>query len=345
MVSYKWTIFAGPFTDKPENDVQWGSAIMDLAAPVAPPTASPGEPDFIRRLPHGVEYTHVKTIIFNLPSWLTTLTWMVDPNEDPIWAAFRGKTFRTLDGLLQKRERACRTLPNAMASEERQRLIGLRHQFVVQFSAEINNPDRKGIKNKKWMTGRFVDPSRLDERFRPPGLVRPAIYLDVWQPPYRQPKLVERRVISSGPAPWGDPAVPWVDPDQLNQAWSEMFRRHFRDLMRRRRVRHGWRSRRVPVGWPLITQHAVPVLYDYLRPFYPARRYRHGRQYLSAGHYPARLRRDITDILRYELPHLARELTVARVTAAIERYVRKAPARRPQGLDMFRLYPRTGKKR
>ncbi len=36
-----------------------------------PGCPSPGEADFIRRLPHGVEYTHVKTIIFNLPSGLT----------------------------------------------------------------------------------------------------------------------------------------------------------------------------------------------------------------------------------------------------------------------------------
>lgn len=52
-----------------------------------------------------------------------------------------------------------------------------------------------------------------------------------------------------------------------------------------------WRSHREPVGWPLITQYAVPALYDYLRPFYSVRRYRHYRQIEAEGHYPAQLRR------------------------------------------------------
>jgi hypothetical protein len=83
-----------------------------------------------------------------------------------------------------------------------------------------------------------------------------------------------------------------------------------------------WRSKYPSVGWPLITQHLVPRLFDYLRPFYPVRHYRDHRQSVPAGHYSAQLRRDITDIVRLEVPHLARALTVGRVTAAIQRHVK-----------------------
>ncbi len=57
---------------------------------------SPDEPAVIRRLPPGVEYTHVKMIIHSLPSGLTTMTWAAEV-DDPIWAAFRGKPYRRLD--------------------------------------------------------------------------------------------------------------------------------------------------------------------------------------------------------------------------------------------------------
>ena len=79
-----------------------------------------------------------------------------------------------------------------------------------------------------------------------------------------------------------------------------------------------WRSNYSPEGWRLVTQHVVPQLYEHLSPFYPVRRYRRGGR-TGPGQYPARLRRDITDIIRFELP-MARRLTVARVTAAIQRY-------------------------
>lgn len=303
---------------------------MDLAAPKPPPTASPGEPDVIRRLPRGVEYTYVKMIILSLPSWLTTMTWAAREENDPVWKAFRGKTFRTLDRALQKREGACMALQESAATEERGRLIALRDQFVQQFLGEIGTPDQHGPKNKKWILIRNVDPSRFLPQFRPPEVTRPAVLIEVWRPPRREPTLVERRIVKSQPRSMGDREVNWIEPDHVNQTCSELFRKYFSNLMRRR-VGHRWRSRREPVGWPLITRHAVPLLYDYLRPFYSVRKYQDG----TAGHYPAQLRRDISDILRYELPHLAAELTIQRVTAAIQRHIRTADPRRPRGKDMF----------
>jgi hypothetical protein len=74
-------------------------------------------------------------------------------------------------------------------------------------------------------------------------------------------------------------------------------------------------------------EEAIEIQIDHVdsseraRPFYPVRHYRDHRQVEGAGHYSAQLRRDITDIIRLELPHLARELTIGRVTAAIQRYV------------------------
>jgi len=287
------------------------------------------EPAVLRRLPPEVEYTRVKMIVHSVPPWLTTITWAAQV-DDPIWAAFRGKPYRTLDRALRKRELACKGLRPRAAAKEHQRLMALRHEFVQQFLGEINHPNRRGTRSRKWISVRHVDPSRFLPQFRPSYLRRPGLVIEVWVPGRDAPKLLERRVVESGPSPWGKPKVNWVDPERVNRTCTEVFRRHFPDLMQTR-VGHHWRSHRSPEGWPLITRHAVPALYDYLRPFYSVRKYPAN----PAGLYPAQLRRDITDILRCELPHVSRELTVERVTAAIQRHVRRAPPTRPQGRNMF----------
>src|SRR5262249_12961907 len=127
--------------------------------------------------------------------------------------------------------------------------------------------------------------------------------------------VLEERVIDAGPAAW-DPSIPFIDPDAVDRAVLELLRKHFPRLLSVR-VGARWRSNYAPEGWKLVTQEVVPRLYEYLRPFYPVRRYRRvGRD--GPAQYQARLRRDITDIIRFELP-VARKLTVARVTAAIQR--------------------------
>ncbi len=199
----------------------------------------PGEPAVIRRLPLGVEYTHVKMLVHSLPPWLTTMTWAADV-DDPVWAGFRGKSYRALDWALRKRELACEGGPAPAAAEERQRLMALRQEFVQQFLGEINHPNRGGTRNRKWMSVRHVAPSRFLPQFRPPYLTRSGVVIEVWGPGRREPTLLDRRVVESGPPPWGDPKVKWVDLQRVHQSCTELFRKHFRDLMQKR-VGHHWR--------------------------------------------------------------------------------------------------------
>lgn len=54
----------------------------------------------------------MKMIVHSLPPWLTTMTWAAEV-DDPIWAALRGKPYRTLDRALGKRGVACGGLPDS----------------------------------------------------------------------------------------------------------------------------------------------------------------------------------------------------------------------------------------
>ena len=85
----------------------------------------------------------------------------------------------------------------------------------------------------------------------------------------------------------------------------------------------------------MLTRYAIPMLYDYLHPFYPVRSYRKERSYHTSGHYPRQLFRDIRDILQTEVPHLARDLTEAQVQGVVQRYLQHAPADCARGFDMF----------
>ena len=139
--------------------------------------------------------------------------------------------------------------------------------------------------------------------------------------------VLEERIIVSEPAAW-DPSIPFIAPDAVDRAVLDLLRKHFPRLLGIR-VSARWRSNYPAEGWKLVTQHVVPQLYEYLRPFYSVRQYRRpGRE--GPGQYPARLRRDITEIVRFELPHLAGQLTVARVTAAIQRYTARQHSIRQQ---------------
>src|SRR5262249_54693040 len=70
------------------------------------PTIAPGQPAFIRRLPEGVEYTHIKTIFMDLPSALSTLLWSTPPPDDRLVAAFKGRTIRAIDRALRREHQA-----------------------------------------------------------------------------------------------------------------------------------------------------------------------------------------------------------------------------------------------
>mgnify|MGYP001599796528 FL=1 len=183
----------------------------------------------------------------------------------------------------------------------------------------------------KWMIVRLVDPTRFLPEYRPLGPPKLRTVIEVWKAGRKGPALIDQRTLVPAVPPWGDPKVAWFDPDDHNRACAALLRQHFPDVLSRRCGRR-WRSAYAPPGWPLVTKYAVPALFEYLRPHYEVRHYQDHRQKEVAGHYSAQLRRDITEVLQAELPHLAKDLTVERVTAAIQRHItrrRVSTQRRP----------------
>lgn len=234
--------------------------------------------------------------------------------------------------MLQQRERQLAAAGPAADAEARAHIHMLRHYFLQHFLYAIQDWDPR--RETRWLSIRLVTPPPDTEPV--PGLEHRGRVLEVWAPGRPQPQLLDRVVMPPSPPPWGDSRVHYYDPVLSDRLTTEVLRQHFPEVMRRR-IGQGWRSDREPVGWPMVTQRTVPALYDYLRPFYPVRSYRTGLRFLTRGDYPAQLLQDITDILRFELPYLAADLTVERVQAAVQRFLRHAPTKRPMGPDLFRL--------
>lgn len=290
-----------------------------------------GEPAVIGRLPAGAEYTHLKQIILGLPGALDVLPWLTPEASDGFgWSRFRGKTFRALDHLLRREEQ--RLL--AAAPEQRETLVtaALRHQFVQYFRLAIQQWDP--LAERRWLSTSFVAPSPAPGALSPCDPSRRDLVIEVWEPAEGGPRLLERVVMPPGPPPWGDIRVAYYDPWLADRLCAEMCRRHFQEVMRRR-LGQGWWSERRPTGWPMLTRYAIPMMYDYLHPFYPVRSYRHRQIHLTEGHYPRRLFRDIKDILQVEVPHLAADLTEAQVQAVVQRYLQNASPDRSKGFEMF----------
>lgn len=222
---------------------------------------------------------------------------------------FGDKAYRAIDRELQRRERAVEGSP-----EERRRLVAARFQFLqLLLSEPLPGRCKKRLMVAYWPAAaleiRVYAPSRSGPKLR---------CIDV----LRVPK--ERRRFDGL-------TVNWADPEKTNQAIMAMLRKHFPLVwLMGRRPGQRWRTRRSPEGWPLITQYVVPGLYDYLRPYYATRAYR--KRARPTGDYPADLLREIVEILGFELPHLAKDLTVPRVKAAIQRYLKAAPSDRPMGV-------------
>ena len=80
------------------------------------------------RLPEGVEYTFIKMIVSRAPSPLTTLLWVEERINEPLWAMFQNSTYGAIDRELQKREQA---LSTESLSAERHGLQALRQEFVT----------------------------------------------------------------------------------------------------------------------------------------------------------------------------------------------------------------------
>jgi len=284
------------------------------------------EPAVIGRLPAGVEYTHVKQIVLGLPGVLDVLPWFTSEENGALdWSRFRGKTFRSLDRALRQEEQ--RLL--AAASEERGRkeqvTAMLRHQFIQYFRLALQQWDPNG--EKRWLSTSFVATTA--------DLSRRDLVIEVWEPAKSGPRVLDRAVMPPGPPPWGDIRVAYYDPWLADRLCAEICRHHFGEVMRRRLGQDWWSKRPSSTGWPMLTRYAIPMLYDYLHPFYAVRSYRQDRRDLTPGHYPRQLFRDIEDILQAEVPHLATDLTEAQVQAVVQRYLQNASPDRPKGFDMF----------
>jgi len=313
---------------------------MSMRAPLSGPgsatSATSPWHDLFRRLPPGAEYTHVKMICLDVPTGLNVMPWLGLPSNDSIWTLFRGKTFRALDRALLRLERkvAERGLQADEAAKEH--VAMLRDLFVQHALQAIRRLDSETY--HWWLEIRLVSPPAEVDWVR--ERKRRGWVLAVWESSDPGPRILDQVVMPAAPSPWGRPEVDYYDMVLGNQLAADVVSRHFPGLMRSR-IGQGFRSERAPTGWPMLTQCAIPALYDYLRPFYKVRPYRKAREIPTRGDYPTALIRDITDILCLELPHLATALTVEQVQAAVQRYLACARPDRAMGVDMFRLWPRT----
>jgi len=280
--------------------------------------------DVLRRLPKEVEYTRIKMIFFDLPSSISTLTWQSAESGDALLTAFARKTARAVERQLRRLERAIPTMDPSAADRERERVRMVRNELVQLCFQEVNRSRAQGPVRSIEVA--LVTPDNFRPECRPPGPDTPHTRIRVFERPRskarrrRGPKVLAERFFMATAAPSGDATIPWQDSDGIDRVTMELLLRFFPQVMS---VRCGqrWRSKYPAVGWPLITQFVVPLLFEELRPYYPVRHYRDHRQAAPAGYYSAQLLRDITDIIRLELPYLAQALTVGRVTAAVQRHV------------------------
>jgi hypothetical protein len=259
-----------------------------------------------------------------------------------IFTAFTQGTYGVVDRLLRRQEKALVRVPENERQTARALFDSVRRSLAQLLLAEAHAKAKAF--GDCWIERRWVDPDRLGPPSAPCPLSGPGMVIDVWQLGRdRRAHRLAVEGIAAGPPPWGDRRIPWVDPVVLEMRYLVLLRKYCRPLFRLR-VGHAWRTRRAPSGWRALTQRVIPQLYDYLRPFYPVRRYTAGLE-ASHGKYPRALLRDIRDLLATERPDLAAGLTEEQVRAAVQRHLDAAPRDRPLGRAMFELYPKpaTGK--
>ena len=179
------------------------SDLPDPAA-IAFPT---GEPAVIRRLPAGVEYTHVKHIVFGLSGPLDVAPWFTN-SEDPLgWSRLRRKSFRALDRVLCREER--RLLVLKERGREHELVAMLRSQFVQHFRLALQLCNVPG--KTRWVSGSFVSPSPMALSEPAPNMAHRNLVIEAWEPIDDGGRLLERIVVPPGPPPWGDVRVAYYD--------------------------------------------------------------------------------------------------------------------------------------
>lgn len=307
---------------------------MEATGTSASRHVDPREPAVLQRLPPEVEYTFLKMILEDVPDPLMTTLWVDNQAADDAARRFQRKTYGSVDRALRRAEADLARQRASGATDRSATIRALRHAWVQQAVGETGGlPLKPGT---KWIETAWTDPSRLGVPLQPTGLEGPGLVIAVRQLTARGARLCERWVVPAALMPWRPGGVPWIDPHFVDQLYARLVRTHFRSVLSRL-VGHRWRSHRESAGWPVLTQQVIPRLYDYLRPYYRVRHYQDHRQAGPSGHYPAALRRDMTELIALFCPHLSDGLAVERVTAAIQRHVRRADSNRPMGINMFRV--------
>jgi hypothetical protein len=292
----------------------------------------------IGHLPNNIEYTFVRMILDTLPPVLETAIWVNHAPTDEILTAFNEGTYGRVDRLLRQREKTVLHLSENEHDEARVLLDYTRHSLAQLLLAEALAKAK--APGDCWIETRAVDPARRGHPSEPCPISGPGMVIDVWQVGRdRRAHRLFTKGILAGPPPWGDERIPWVDPVVLDKLHLSLLRRYCRPLLRLR-VGHEWRTKRARSPWRVVTQRVIPQLYDYLRPFYPIRRYTSGLKAVSSGKYPKALLRSIRDLLVAERPDLVVDLTEERVMAAVQRHLQSALPDRPLGRAMFQLYPK-----
>jgi hypothetical protein len=217
---------------------------------------APGEPAFIRRLPPGVEYTLIKMIFIDLPSGLPTLLWAASSENTPLLRTFNERTVRAIVRVVRREEKS---------ETNRERAARIRHELVQLCLAELNSPWSPHPELS--LSVRLVSPHLFAADHRPPGPSVQHLRITVVGP-----TVLDERFVASTPAAW-NASIPFIDSEECDRIILDLVAKHFPRLLNVR-VSARWRSKYSPEGWPLITQHIVPRLYDYLRPFYSVRRHR-----------------------------------------------------------------------
>jgi hypothetical protein len=318
-----------------------------------------GEPEVIRRLPSGVEYTFVKMIVVDAP--IDPLTALLLKSPDHLSKLFRNGTYGEILAAIDTEDARVRSLTlvgEAGRGPALRQLATLRHFVYQSLLTEpalakqgrrfLIRPIPTGFDDEPppapkargllpaWFAYFAISPAHPRTRKPPPypgspRYIHPHMLIQVWSAPS---KRGQRAVLLGGQiVPPGDRCV-----EDFAEAVSTLLNAQctLDDLMRVR-FRSAWRTRRGSPGWPVVTQYLVPALYDYLKPFYSVRRYTKGRATPGPGAFPLRLIDDIVDVLRMERPDLCRDLTHSKVLAAVKRYLAKANATRPMGKAMFQV--------
>jgi hypothetical protein len=291
----------------------------------SPPPATPVV-EITARLPPAIQYGHILTIVQAVPVDPTTALILGSPEDSGLAALLRTGTYAQILGALDAEIRQIRALRLMSDRIKRDALRFLAFWKRSVYVALLGEPalahQGRAFRFALLPTGRDTEG---------PLYLWPDERIQVWGLPGgtgAAPVLLEERRVGTRE----NYTVQWL------RAVEALLARHCQlEPLVRRRYLAAWRSFRDRPGWPVVTQTLIPRLYDYLRPYYPTRRYTTGRRAPGPAAYPRRLMEDLAELLRLERPELCDGLTGRHVQAAVQRYLQHADPHRPLGVAMFQI--------